>query len=84
MKELSTTSCRSLKTEDIELFEGTNRSASRTEFVAGPPGVRPLGSRPAPAYSFTIAGTKRKATDVSAEYLTLLEWKVEKFKAEHP
>jgi hypothetical protein len=53
-------SSRSVKTEDIELFEGTNRpAASGTEFVAGPPDVRPLGSRPAPAYSFTIAGTKR-------------------------
>jgi hypothetical protein len=76
---------RRVKTKDQELVQGTNRFASGTDFVSGPASdVLPLGSRPAPAYSFTIAGTERTATDACAEYLTLLERMVERFKAEHP
>jgi hypothetical protein len=77
-------SSRSVKTEDRELGAGTYKFASGTEDVVGPPGVHPLAIISVPAYSFTIAGTERKATDVCAEYLTLLERMVERFKAEHP
>jgi hypothetical protein len=77
-------SSRSVKREDRELSEGTHRLASSTAVVTGPPNERPLAKMPAPAYSFTIAGTERKATEVCDEYLTLLERMVERFKAEHP
>ena len=77
-------SSRSVKTEDRELAFGTHKLASGTWDVMGSPQLAPSAVTNTPAYYFTIAGTERKATDVCAEYLTLLERKVERFKAEHP
>jgi hypothetical protein len=77
-------SSHSVKTEDRELTSGTHKLASGTFYVMGSPQLAPSAVIKTPAYYFTIAGTERKATDVCAEYLTLLERMVDRFKAEHP
>lgn len=77
-------SSRSVKTADRELASGTHKLASGTFYVMGSPQLAPSAVIKTPAYYFSIAGTQRKATDVCAEYLKLLERIVERFKAERP
>jgi hypothetical protein len=75
-------SSRTIKTENRELGAGTYKFASGTMEVFGPSWVHPLAIIPVLAYSFTIDGAERNATDVCAEYLSLLERMVEAFRAD--
>jgi hypothetical protein len=76
-------SSRGIKTEEIEIFGGSHTDDSGTTEVFGPPGMSPAYIIK-PAYSFTIAGIERKATEACAEYLALLARMVAEFKAAHP
>jgi hypothetical protein len=76
-------SSRIVKAEHRELTAGTHSFASGTMDVTGPPGVSPLATILTPAYTFTIAGTERKAVDVCSEYLTVLEQMAAQFKSDH-
>ncbi len=75
-------STRSIKTEEIKIVGDTYSDKSSTHYVSGPPGM-PSASIFKPAYLFAIDGVERKATEACAEYLTLLERMLAKFKADH-
>ncbi len=75
-------STRSIKTEEIKIVGDTYSDKSSTHYVSGPPGM-PSASIFKPAYFFAIDGVERKATEACAEYLTLLERMLAKFKADH-
>lgn len=55
---------------------------SGMHYSSGPPEATAFIEKP--TYSFTIDGVDRKATDVCAEYLGLLDRMVEEFKRDHP
>jgi hypothetical protein len=73
---------RGVKTETIKVGH-TYSDRSGTVEVFGPPGMPPAEIYK-PAYTFTIDGTERKATEACAEYVALLERMVAQFKADHP
>jgi hypothetical protein len=73
---------RDMKAKDINVGNFYS-DKSGTLFVSGPPDM-PGAIIQRPAYSFTIAGIERKATEVCDEYLALLVRMVEKFKTDHP
>jgi len=76
-------SSRKAVTEKREVGAGTYRLKSATVTIAVPPDVRSGIHMQMPTYSFTIAGTERKATESCGEYLALLKQMVAKFKADH-
>src|SRR5262245_10589613 len=66
-------SSRKAVTEKREVGAGTYRLKSATVTIAVPPDVRSGIHMQMPTYSFTIAGTERKATEACGEYLALLK-----------
>jgi hypothetical protein len=69
---------RTVAQESVPLPMGTSHLDGATIFIAGPPGMPPTVATK-PTYNFAIDGTEGKATEVCAEYLSLLQQMVEEF-----
>jgi hypothetical protein len=78
---------RNVKVEEIPIH-GTCSDASGRVEVFSPPATLEFRSSPAiirkPAFSFTIGGIERKATDACADYLALLVRMVTQLKTDRP
>ena len=75
-------SSREIKEGGVTLGIGEHRLPGGIHTVSGPPGT--TATIRSNEYNFTINGVERKATEVCADYLALLQRMVTQFEADHP
>jgi len=79
---------RGQKTDEIEVRDSYSDKSGTLQVFSVPAPLTGIAEPPAkiykPAYSFTIDGNDRKATEACREYIDLLAQMVDQFKAAHP
>jgi hypothetical protein len=73
---------RAMEEERTQIIGDTHSDDSGTTYISSAPGTPP-GEIIKPSYKFRIRGKDRSAVEVCAEYLTLLNEMLQKFKADH-